>query len=240
MSIFRIKIADCVILIDSLYSQCQDFCRDFLTEDEPNFSIVSTQGDIDSERASYEAINGKYGSDGIIEIQVISRKISEKIVDFGAFMMHGAAISVNNYAYIFTGHSGIGKTTHILKWLMNVPNAQEINGDKPFIIPGKMPMACSSPWAGKEKMYRNSVFPLKAIVLLQRAEDNEIKKVPLIDVFPELCQQIVRTDDIERTRKTLQMLKSLEPTVSFYRFNINNFKDDCFDVAYNALVGKQK
>ena len=66
---------------------------------------------------------------------------------------------------------------------------------------------------------------------------NIIKKVSLSEVYPELCQQIMRTDDADLARKSLHLLRALSSTVSFWRFQCNNFKDDCFKIAFEDLVG---
>ena len=42
-----------------------------------------------------------------------------------------------------------------------------------------------------------------------------------------------------KMRKTPRLTRRLNPAVSFWRFQRDNFKDDCFDVAYNALVKEQ-
>lgn len=237
MITYTIKIADCAIQITNIYDKCKTFCSEFISDDQPIISVSTSQDDIEKERAPYEKINGKCEDDGIIEIHVVFKKVSESLIDHGTFLMHGAAIAVNRNAYIFTGHSGVGKSTHIKKWLLNAPDSIEINGDKPYIITGDVPMVCGSPWAGKERFYTNTLFPLKAVVLLNRSDNNAIEKVPLVDIFPQLCQQIIRTDDRARTGKVLQMLGSIGSKVSFYRFYINNFKEDCFDVAYKTLIG---
>ena len=88
-------------------------------------------------------------------------------------------------------------------------------------------------------MYTNTMIPLKDIVLMERAEDNHIEQISLAEAFPGLLQQVYRPDDEEKMRKTLRLMQRLSPAVTFWRFQCNNFKDDCFDVAYNALVKGQ-
>lgn len=61
----------------------------------------------------------------------------------------------------------------------------------------------------------------------------------VFQAFSTLLQQVYRPDDEEKMRKTLRLMQRLSPAVSFWRFQCNNFKDDCFDVAYNALVKGQ-
>ena len=233
MNRYKIKVANRIVEIETVHVLPMALSRNYLTDGKAEIHICSTQNDIDREKVEFESHNGLSTSwDGNIEAIVVL----EIIPEYGAFVMHGAAVAVNNNAYIFSGNSGIGKTTHILKWLRNLPDAFVVNGDKPFIISGDSPKVCGSPWAGKENMQTNSVVPLKAIAFLERAEDNSIRKVSFSEAFPLLYQQIYRSSNAEHVRKTLQLIKNLDGKISFYIFKINNFKDDCFEVAYNALV----
>ena len=72
-----------------------------------------------------------------------------------------------------------------------------------------------------------------------KAENNHIEQITFADAFPTLLQQVYRPNDEEKMRKTLHLMQKLSPGVTFWRFQCNNFKDDCFDVAYNALVRDQ-
>ena len=141
---------------------------------------------------------------------------------------------------MFTAPSGVGKTTHILKWLDHCPDAFVVNGDKPFILvpPDKgQPLVFGSPWSGKENMYTNTTVPLKSIILMERSEDNHIEQISFAEAFPSLFQQVYRPDEPEKMQMTLHLLQALTPSVSFWRFQCNNFKEECFQVAYSALHG---
>ena len=130
-----------------------------------------------------------------------------------------------------------------MQWLDHLPGAFVVNGDKPFIKfqeDGVKPLVCGSPWGGKENLYTNTMVPLKSIILMEHAEGNHIKQIPFTEAFPILLQQTYRPDDTEKMRKTLRLMQRLNPTVSFWRFQCNNFKGDCFEVAYSALVGGEK
>ena len=143
---------------------------------------------------------------------------------------------------MFTALSGTGKTTHVQKWLDHIDRAYMVNGDKPFVIvrkSGEAPLVCGSPWAGKEHLQTNTIVPLKSIVLLERAEENHIERVSFAKAFPLLYQQVYQPDDEEKARKTLRLMQELGSSVQSWRFQCNNFKDDCFEVAYNALVKGQ-
>jgi hypothetical protein len=218
-------------------------CQPFAADGEPDFFVRCSWADYDRQAEEFKAeYRSPAPSDVYLEVNAVLRKVSEGLINYGAFLMHGAVICVSGQAYLFAAKSGTGKTTHIMKWLENLPDAFVVNGDKPFILTkddGTPPLACGSPWAGKENLYTNAMVPLKSIILLERAEENHIEQISFAQAFPTLLQQVYRPEDEEKMRKTLRLMQRLNPAVSFWRFQCNNFKDDCFDVAYNALVKGQ-
>ena len=239
---FKVTFANHIILVKTIHVRPQRICRDFFEScGEPDLFVCTDQADIDFEKTQIDHKEDREPWAGFLEVYALHRKISTEIITKDVVVIHSAVIAVNKNAYLFTAPSGTGKTTHIMKWLENCPDAFVVNGDKPFIKindDGSV-LACGSPWAGKENMYTNTMVPLKAIVLMERAEENRIEQISFAQAFPTLLQQVYRPDDEEKMRKILRLMQRLSPAVSFWRFQCNNFKDDCFDVAYNALVGKQ-
>lgn len=241
MNEYKIEVANKVVSIQAQYDRSLRLSEHFLTDKEPDFRVVTSPWEIKKEWELLEKINdGTHIRYCDAEHTVILRKISEKLLDYHTLMMHGAAISVHGSAYMFLAKSGVGKSTHIMKWRERLPDAYIVNGDKPFIITGETPMVCGSPWSGKEHICSRQIVPLKSIILMERAENNRIERISFSDAFLGLYQQTFHPDDPDKARKVLAMLKSLEPGVTFYRFGFNNFKDDCFDVAYNVLVRGQQ
>lgn len=237
MNSFNIKIANTVIGIETVHILPYALSRDFLTDDKYDFKITSTQKDIDETKAMFFKNNGfNLSWDGNVETMVVLHKVAERIVEYNTFAMHGAAIAFQDAAYIFTADSGVGKTTHILKWLNTIPESFVVNGDKPFIHIDETPLVCGSPWAGKENLYTNTSVPLKAIIIMERHDNNIIRRIPFIEAFPYLFKQCYRSKDVEKIKKTLNLIKRLEDKVSFYHFLFNNYQDDCLDVVYRALT----
>lgn len=241
MLTFRIRVAGKVAEMKALHPLPYRVCHDFMTPDQPDFRIFTERADLDYEAELYRA-NGTNEDLGFnaLNVSVLHRKLSEALLEYNTFAMHGACIALDEEAYLFTGRSGTGKTTHIIKWLEHCPDAIVVNGDKPFIRTfndGHQPLACGSPWAGKENLYTNTMVPLKAIILMDRSEENQIQKISYADAFPTLLQQTYRPADSEKMRKTLHLLRRLDQQVNFYRFQFNNFKDDAFQTAYDALHG---
>ena len=234
---FNINIANTVIEIETVHVLPYALSRKFLTNDECDFKVKSTQKDIDEAAAKFYDDNGfRLLWDGNIETMVVLRKVAEGLIDHDTFAMHGAAIAVNNNGFLFTADSGVGKTTHILKWLNKITESFVVNGDKPFIHVGDMPLVCGSPWAGKENLYTNTTVPLKAIIIMERNANNIIRKISFAEAFPYLYKQSHRPKDTEKLKRTINLIKSLDNKVSFYHFLFNNYKEDCLDVAYRALT----
>lgn len=236
---FKIKLAGFIIGIKTIHIRPFAICRDYIVDEgTPDFCVETTLDDIKYERVKYlEICKGSDPWEGELETFALLRKISDEILNHGAFLVHGAAIGIGDRAYLFTAPSGTGKTTHILKWVKEYHDVTIINGDKPFILINKNnePYVCGSPWAGKESFYNNTMLPLKAIVMLERNDDNIINQVSYMDAFPFFYRQVYRPEDENRIRKTLQLMQHLYGSVSFYKFMLNNYKDDCLSVAAKIL-----
>ena len=241
--LFKIKIADHIIQVETVHIRSMAMCRDYICEGTPDVSIRITPEDIEKAKDKYrETDEGCTRWEGSLETIVLHEKLSNSLLPYGIFMMHGAAVAYRDAAYIFTGRSGIGKTTHVKKWLDRLTESFIVNGDKPFIHTfgdGAPPLACASPWAGKESMYTNISVPLKAIAFIERAEENSMQQISFSQAFPSFLSQVYRPEDEQLMRETLRLIQRAGAAVSFWRFKCNNFKDDCFDVAYNALVKGQ-
>lgn len=240
MEKFKVKIAGHVAEVESLYVRSKAICRDFLTDELPEFRIFLGQQDIEKERDTYIKVYGDCTLwDSTLETYALHAALATKLLDYDTFMMHGAAVAYNDNTYIFSGRSGIGKTTHVLQWLKRLPGAKIINGDKPFIITGpggQSPMACGTPWGGKENYYVNTIVPVRSIIMMERAEENCIERISFTDFFISFLPQVFHSDEEQKMRQILKLIQRLNPAVSFWRFKCNNFREDCFDVAYNALV----
>ena len=232
---FRIKVAGQAARIETLHRHTYELCRDYRTDEEAALHIRVTQSDIERERAESLSL-GYHQSDGYLETLAVYRKLSEEMLEHDTFLMHGAAVAMDGGAYLFLGKSGTGKTTHIRLWLKNLPDAFVVNGDKPLIrVTKKEALVFGTPWCGKEQMNTNTVSPLRAIILMERNEENRMEKISFSRAFPVLLQQTYRPKDAEKAKKTLSLLARLNGQVRFYRFQFNNLKEDAFGVAYEAL-----
>lgn len=233
---FCISLADRVVEIKTLYTNTYNMCDGYLSDRMPDFSVSISETDITFEKQEAKKQRGPSNED-YLETLAVYRKISDSILDYDTFLMHGAVVAHDNHAYLFTAKSGTGKTTHIRKWLDNLPDAYVVNGDKPLIrITGMEAIACGTPWCGKEKLGTNKMVQLKSIVFMERGEDNEIHEITFGHAFTALLQQTYMPTDAQKMRKTLALLAKLQGKVKFYKYVFNNMKDDAFEVSYEAIA----
>ena len=139
------KIASRIIRIRSIYDQVHVLCRDYRIDTSVDFTNIDLEiqtdpGDLTYERKKslreHELENRSFPDfdDAYLETLAIYRKISEQMLSFDTFLMHGSAISVDGMAYLFTAKSGTGKSTHTRLWRQYLGDrAVMVNDDKPLI-----------------------------------------------------------------------------------------------------------
>ena len=107
----------------------------------------------------------------------------------GVFM-HGAVVSYKDYGIIFTASPGGGKSTQAQLW-QKLYQAQILNGDKAMIrLKDGCCMVYGSPWSGSSKYKQNKGVPLKAIISLQKGDNNEIFRVANHQILQEIGTHI--------------------------------------------------
>ena len=222
MTEFKIKLAGIAIGIKSLYTDVFEMCGDYMCEDEceADFCVVSSKEGIRRERA--KANQNDDPSDAYLETLAVYRGIAEKMPEYSAFLMHGSVVADKEAAYMFAAVSGVGKTTRTNKWIEQIEDSFVVNGDKPLIkIADGRAYACGTPWCGKEKQNTNIMMPLRAVIFLERAEEIGIRKITFAEAFVSALRQIYRPQNSGQMAKTLELIKSLDQKVGFYKYYIN-------------------
>ena len=236
---FTIRIANTNILIHSVYSRIFNLCKDYQIDcnSKPDLELYMNYEMISAEFVKMQQSGDETTSFGVVESLLIHRAIAEALLESNTLLMHGAVIALNNSSYLFSGRSGTGKTTHIRKWLEGAKDSFVVNGDKPFVIIGPEGVfSCGTPWCGKEHMGSNTIVPLKSIIFMERSIDNYIVAEPFKAVVPRLLEQTYKPMDVNKMKKTLNLLGELKDHVSFYTFYFNNFKADAFHTSFDELT----
>jgi len=94
-------------------------------------------------------------------------------------VVHSSAVIYDGKAILFLGESGTGKSTHTRLWLDNIPDTELMNDDSPLVRvedDGSV-RAYGAPWSGKAVCYKNIVAPLAAVVRLEQAPCNRIRRM---------------------------------------------------------------
>ncbi len=96
---------------------------------------------------------------------------------YDTVLIHASCIDLDGEGVIFTGFSGVGKTTQAKLW-QDCRGADIINGDKVFVreIDGSF-YGCGLPWKGSSEYCLNKKTKLKAIIVLRRSKENKITKL---------------------------------------------------------------
>lgn len=112
------------------------------------------------------------------------------LLQHNGLLLHASLIKYGDRAIVFSGPSGIGKSTQADIWEKYLA-ADILNGDRAALR--KTPegwTAYGSPYAGTSGIYKNDNAPLAAIVLLGQAQENSFQRLTatqaLQSLYPEL------------------------------------------------------
>ena len=238
------KIAGRIIEIGSLYRAVHDYCKDYRFDGIPDFFVKTSVEDIVYEReksirnALFEGKpTGQY-TDAYLEELAVYRQIAEKMPFYDTFLFHGSAVAVDGQAYLFTAKSGTGKSTHTRLWRKLLGNrAIMINDDKPLITVSKSGVTVyGTPYNGKHRLGSNTAFPLKAICILQRSEENHIVQITPKQAYPMLLQQSYRPNDKNALVRTMTLIDELSCQVTFWKMDCN-MELTAAEMSYHAMKG---
>ena len=240
----KYKMADKVIEVTSIYERVHDYCKEYETDEQADFSVMTTAEDIvyekqktDSEYA-YEGLPAPNFSDALLEETSVYRKIAEEMPDYDTIVFHGSVIAVGGQGFLFTAKSGTGKSTHTALWREYLGDkAIMVNDDKPMLkITDSGVIAYGTPYNGKHHLGCNMSVPLKAICIITRGEKNSIIRIDKAEAYAMLLQQVYRPQDPLQMAKTLKLVDKLAENVELYKLACN-MDIEAAEVAYNGMKG---
>ena len=185
MNTFQIQLAGKIIELSAQYPYLLTYCSEYLVTGTPDFSIAVQPADIAFEREKSrredlrEGIPVREFSDDCLEATAAYRKIADALLAYDILVFHGSAVAVDGVGYLFTAKSGTGKSTHTALWQTYFgERAVMINDDKPLLAVTAQGVTVSgTPWNGKHFRGTNMSAPLRAICILERAEENRIEPI---------------------------------------------------------------
>ena len=225
----KYKIADKVVEVNSIYDEVHEYCTDYLTDEPADYSVTTTQADIDFEceksarEDEIEGIPTWHFPDSYLEELAVYRKIAEQMISYDTILFHGSVVAVDGVGYLFTAKSGTGKSTHTRLWREYFGDrAVMVNDDKPLLkITDSGVIAYGTPYNGKHRLGTNTSVPLKAICILTRSADNHIEAITREQAYTILLQQVYRPADMLKMTKTLELVDRLADSVKLYKLDCN-------------------
>lgn len=232
---FKIKIANIVLLINAFNETTKRYCKDFLVDEKQDYEITMQEEDLKN-----EVLEGNNGHVYVNEeISALYRKIADLFVERNNVVFHGSSFKVNDYGFIVTARSGVGKSTHVNYLEQYIgDNFKYINDDKPLVEVNDNITIYSSPWNGKERRGNNTYAPLKAVFFLNRGIENTYK--PIInkeEIYIRLLSQIYLPKEKSKREKALKIIDILLKKINFYEINVT--KDiESAKMTYEEIIKK--
>jgi len=141
------------------------------------------------------------------------------LLDFGGMYFHASSVELEGRAYLFSGDSGMGKSTHTRLWLSEFgERARVFNDDKPPVrkIDGVW-YAYGAPWCGKDGININRRVPIAGICFLVKANENSIRRLSVPEAMKRLMKQTLHGfKDEEMLDKSLAVTSELLTDIPMY------------------------
>ena len=242
MAEFSIKIAGRVGRVQTRFDSTQSYCRNYLTEDPPDFlAEVTAENRIFEQEASWEearveGFRPRRYTDPHLERAALQRIFAENLFRYDTLLFHGSLVAVDGNGYLFTAKSGTGKSTHTRLWCrLFGDRAVMVNDDKPFLqIKDTDVWASGSPWSGKHGLDTNITVPLKGICILERGSENRIRPITPEDAMEMLLWQCYTPLDPEKEPQRRLLADKLAHLVPLWRMECT--KDiQAAEIAHGAM-----
>lgn len=134
---------------------------------------------------------------------------------YETLMIHSSYLIYQNKAVLFTGPSGIGKSTQAALWEREL-GAMVINGDRSLVrreVNGWR--VYGVPNCGSSAISKNESAELAGIILLEQSTENQLTAPPMVECYRKLLTQIVmnRYEETECVQ-TMELLQRLMEEVT--------------------------
>ena len=132
---------------------------------------------------------------------------------------HAACVDTPLGGILFSGPSGIGKSTQADLWC-RYRSGRLLNGDRPILsLEGKHVLAWGSPYAGSSKCYVNENCRVAAIVMLKQADGCSLRQLGIAEATRRVYAGLnIHTWDRFFVTKALDLTMGLVTRVPVYEF----------------------
>ena len=232
----KYKIANFITEFTPKYNTLKQLAKPFEYNGNDNPKIILELSD-----EELDSIYKKMENDVTLEQAeefAYASKFNRTIIQYNAMLVHSSAIVINNQAYLFSAKSGVGKSTHTKLWqkAFGSDKVKIINDDKPVVrITDGNCIAYGTPFDGGSGIATNLSAPLKAIIFLERGEENSIRKATTSEIIQNLYLSTIHFVSKDIADSMLVNFDNLIKCADFYILTCNTDVSAAY-VAYDTLI----
>ena len=176
-------------------------------------NVIKTVFDMQNKRVYITLldVNSKFGVDTeVFLFNAVGIAFNFILLFNNGFVVHASSIVYDSTGLAFSAESGTGKSTHTGLWVKNYPGTVILNDDKPVMrfVDGKWNIY-GTPWAGTTGINKNLSVPLKALVFLERSENNTIRDCVGAEAIKRFFEAVIHPFSDETTDLLLNSLTLL-------------------------------
>lgn len=219
----QIEIKDNILFTGESYKIAKDINGDII-----KYFYENTEDPVCYAKAIYDTRNGCIQVD---YLEPYIRCVSEIQncffhLGFEAFLLdrkkmclHAACIDTRLGGILFSGVSGIGKSTQAELWCKHM-QARQINGDRPILSKESQGWkAWGSPYAGSSKCHLNESCKIVAIVMLRQGKSCFIRRLTLTEAFRSVWSGLtIRAWDDEYVQNAISLAIELVTQIPVFEF----------------------
>ena len=234
----KCKIADLIVEMTPKYNNTIELAKPFVYdgEREEDFELKASDGYLD--QLMTRAAEGVTVEQ--IENFALSGDFNRKAINYGTMLIHSSALIYDGGAYLFSADSGVGKSTHTRLWLKAFGDKKVhiMNDDKPVVkLLDDQAIACGTPFDGGSGIALNESYPLKAVIFIERGEDNSVRIPETKEIIQKLYFQTAHFVGAKTAEKMLVNIEKLLQLADFYILTCNMDISAAY-IAFENIVGK--
>lgn len=228
-------IADLVTEFTVKYDGFNRFARLFEYNGDRKTDIKISVGEEEISNFLEKAVKGTTRAQA--ESFLLSSKFNRAAIKYGTMLVHSSALIYDGGAYLFSGDSGVGKSTHTKLWLKAFGDKVHImNDDKPVVrLYDDHAVAFGTPFDGGSGIALNESCPLKAIIFIERGEENSVRVPASKEIIQKLYFQTAHMVNAQTAEKMLINFERLLGLTKFYILTCNMDISAAY-TAYNSII----
>ena len=228
----KYKIADVVFEFEPKYAETAHWYKPYETTDPLTWEQPLS---VSEGLLNYYVKEGTGITPAIAENMALCNAVNLRMLWFSGSYIHSSALLIGTKVYLFSGNSGVGKSTLTRRICRLCPEAEIINDDKPTfrMVDGKC-IVYGTPFAGGTDVQLNKCGELGGVFFLEQSENDSVEPLPAFLSIRELLQQTPYRKTEKIAEKLLDMYSEIITRYPFYRMCCTN-SDNAAVVALNII-----